>query len=65
MTASDPANPAPRSFAGELLYALRYYLGNRIGLIAIAALALGLGAYYNWGWFVAAGFAPIIISSLT
>lgn len=64
MTVSEPANPAPRSFAGDLLYAARYYLGNRIGLAVIAAAALGLGAYYNWGWLVAIGLAPILLSAL-
>ena len=62
MTVSDPANPAPRSFAGDVFYAARYYLGGRIGLIAIAAAALGLGAYFNWGWLVAAGIAPILLA---
>ena len=64
MTVSDPASGASRSFAGELLYAVRYYLGGRIGLIAIAAAALGLGAYYNWAWLVAAGIAPLLLSAL-
>ena len=64
MTVSDPAGGAPRSFAGELLYAVRYYLGGRIGLIAVAAAALGLSAYFNWGWLVAIGLAPILVSAL-
>lgn len=64
MIVSDPANPAPRSFAGDLLHAARYYLGGWIGLIAVAAAALGLGAYFNWGWLVAAGIAPILVTAL-
>ncbi len=64
MTVSDPAGGASRSFVGESLYAARYYLGGRIGLIAIAAAALGLGAYYNWAWLVAAGIAPLLLSAL-
>jgi hypothetical protein len=64
MTFSDPVDPAPRSFAADLLYAVRYYFGGRIGLVAIAAVALGLGAYYNWGWLVAIGLAPILVSAL-
>lgn len=64
MTVSDPVNPTPRSFAGDVLYALRYYLGGRIGYVAIAAAAFGLGAYFNWGWLVAAGIAPILVAVL-
>jgi len=64
MTVSDRAGSASRSFMGELRYAVRYYLGGRIGLIAIAAAAFGLGAYYNWAWLVAAGIAPILLSAL-
>ncbi len=40
----------------------RKLLGNRFGLLAVAALVLGLGAYSNWGWLVAAGIAPILLS---
>lgn len=40
----------------------RQLLGNRFALLAIAALVLGLGAYSNWGWLVAAGIAPILLS---
>jgi hypothetical protein len=64
MTVSDPAKLAPRSLAGDLFYATRYYLSGRIGLIAIAAAALGLGAYFNWGWLVAAGIARILLTAL-
>ena len=61
MTISDPANSVPRSLSQEGLSAARYYLGSRTGLVAIAAAALGLGAYFNWGWLVAAGIAPLLI----
>lgn len=40
----------------------RQLLGNRFGLLAVAALVLGLGAYSSWGWLVAAGLAPILLS---
>lgn len=64
MSVSYPDNAVPRSFAGDLFYAARYYLGSRAGLVAIAVAAFGLGAYYNWAWLVAAGFAPIILAAL-
>ena len=40
----------------------RKHLGNRFGLLAIAALVLGFGAYSSWGWLVAAGIAPLLLS---
>ena len=64
MTIFDPANPSPRSSVQDALSAARYYLGSRTGMIAVAALALGLGAYFNWGWLVAAGIAPLLIGVL-
>lgn len=60
MTSS--ANSGERSLLQDVLYTARYYLGGRIGLIVIAAAALAAGAYFNWGWLVAAGLAPIILA---
>ncbi|MGQ0485099.1 MAG: hypothetical protein ACT4SY_07100 [Hyphomicrobiales bacterium] len=64
MTNYDPASPVPRSLAQDVLYAARYYLGGRTGLILIAAAAIGLGAWSNWGWLVAAGLAPLLLTVL-
>lgn len=36
----------------------------RIGLIVLAAVAIGAGLYFGWGWLVAAGMAPLLISAL-
>lgn len=62
MTTSDPARPVQNSLASDVLSAARYYLGTRFGLLAIAALVLGLGAYSSWGWLVAAGIAPLLLA---
>ena len=62
MTTSDPARPFQNSLASDVLFAVRYYLGTRFGLLAIAVLALGLGAYSSWGWLVAAGIAPLLLT---
>lgn len=62
MTTSDPARPVQNSLASDVLSAARYYLGTRFGLLAIAALVLGLGAYSSWGWLVAAGLAPLLLA---
>lgn len=61
MTLSDPAKPVQRALTSDVFSTVRYYLGSRTGLIAIAAAGLGLGAWFNWSWFVAAGIAPLII----
>lgn len=60
---TSPEAPA-RSAASVLAHAVRYYLGGRRGLIALGAGALGLGAWFNWGWLVAAGIAPLLMTAL-
>lgn len=52
------------SLGRDLLYAARYYLGGRRGLIALAAIALVAGLALNWGWLVAAGIAPLLLGVL-
>jgi hypothetical protein len=39
-------------------------LQGRRSLIVLGALALGLGAAFNWSWLVAAGVAPLLLSAL-
>ena len=54
-----------RPLGRDLSYAARYYLRNRWTLVALASLAVILGLYFGgWGWLVAAGLAPIILSTL-
>lgn len=48
----------------DWLYALRYYLGGRRGIIVLAAIALAAALALNWGWLVAAGIAPLLIAVL-
>jgi len=48
-----------------MLSAARFYLGSRWALLALAGLAVITGLYFGgWGWLVAAGLAPIILSLL-
>lgn len=61
MTASETS--ASPSLLRDMLSAIRHHLGSRTGLVAMAAIALGGGAYFNWTWLVAAGIAPLIISA--
>lgn len=58
------ANSNNQSLLRDTLYAARYYLGGRTGILVIATIGLGAGAYFNWGWLVAAGIAPLIITVL-
>ena len=65
MTAPQSTTAAEGSLARDVLYAARYYLRNRWTLVALASLAVALGLYFGgWGWLVAAGLAPIILSTL-
>lgn len=52
------------SLSRDLLYAARYYLGGRRGLLIVAAAALVGGLSLNWSWLVAAGIAPLLIAAL-
>lgn len=61
MSAYDSGNSGKRSLTQDLWSATRYYLSNRTGMIATAAVVVGAGVWFNWGWLVAAGLAPIIL----
>ena len=59
------SNTTEPSLGRDLSYAARYYLRNRWTLVALASLAIILGLYFGgWGWLVAAGLAPVILSTL-
>jgi hypothetical protein len=64
MNMPDTTAPAGSSLLGDWLYALRYWLGGRTGvivsLVLLAALGLGLG----WSWLVAVGIAPLLVAVL-
>lgn len=64
MTSYDSARPEKRSLANDLWPSARHCLGSRTGMFAMAAVTLGAGAYFNWGWLVAAGVAPLIVGIL-
>src|SRR5712691_5898050 len=46
------------------LHIARYYLGNRWVLLVLGGLVLVAGIGLNWGWLVAAGLAPVLLSTL-
>ena len=62
MTSFNPTRPDQTSLTSHLSSAARSVLGNRFGLLAIAAGVIGLSAYTSWGWLVAVGLAPILLA---
>jgi hypothetical protein len=59
---TETTKVAERSLPQLVMALLRYYLGRRRNQIILAAALLGIGAYFNWGWFVAAGIAPLLLA---
>lgn len=59
---SSPA-PIERPLGPDILNAIRYYLGGRRGLIALAAVAVAGGLAFNWSWLVAIGVAPLLLAA--
>ena len=52
------------SLTHDLLYATRYYMWRPRVLVTLAAIAIVTGLALNWSWLVAAGLAPLLISTL-
>lgn len=65
MTIRQSATTDDDSRARPVLGRARYYLANRWTLIALGVVAVALGlAFGGWAWLVAAGLAPVILSTL-
>jgi hypothetical protein len=63
MTASEPTK-AENALPGDFTNTIRRYLGNRRLLLAAAMVAVVAGVALNWGWLVALGIAPVLLSVL-
>ena len=63
MTTSE-STKAVNTLPDALAYSIRHHLGNRRFLLAAAIVALVAGAAFNWGWLVALGIAPVLLSLL-
>jgi hypothetical protein len=63
MTTSDSTKTVD-ALPGDFTHAIRRHLGNRRFLLAAAIVALIAGAALNWGWLVALGVAPVLLSLL-
>ena len=64
MTVAKPTESAEVPLSRLGLNLARYYLGNRWVLVALGAGVLLVGIGLNWNWLVAAGIAPILLSTL-
>jgi hypothetical protein len=64
MSLPETAGATRPSLAQDWLHALRYWLRGRNGVIALIALALVVGAAFNWSWLVAVGVVPLLITVL-
>jgi hypothetical protein len=64
MTNSDSTKTTAPSLAGDLLHMARYYLLSRTGFVVLALAAIGAGLALNWSWLVAAGIAPVLLTTL-
>jgi hypothetical protein len=65
MTLPRTTATAEPSLGRDVLNAARYYLGSRWALLALGSLAVIAGlSFGGWGWLVAAGLAPVILSTL-
>jgi hypothetical protein len=64
MTVAKPTETAEVPLSRLGLNLARYYLGNRSALLVLGAGVLLAEIGLNWSWLVAAGIAPILLSTL-
>ncbi len=65
MSLSESTKTKETSLTNDVLFAARYYLGNRSAILTLIGLAVAIGLYFGgWGWLVAAGLAPLVLSLL-
>jgi len=62
MMTSDTTETADVPSRRGWLHSARYYFGNRWVLVVLGSLALIIGVSLNWGWLVAAGIAPVLLT---
>ena len=64
MSLSETTKTKDSSLTRDILFAARFYLGNRWALLVLAIIAAVAGLAFNWNWLVAVGLAPILLSTL-
>lgn len=65
MTGPRSTTTTEASLRPDVLNSARYYLSNRWTLLVLGSLAVAAGlSFGGWAWLVAAGLAPIVLSTL-
>lgn len=64
MTTIPSDGTTERPLGRDVLYAAKYYLGSRRGLVVAGTAVVAAGLAFNWSWLVAAGVAPLLLSVL-
>lgn len=64
MTTVPSNGTTERPLGRDVLYAAKYYLGGRRGLVLAGTAVVAAGLAFNWSWLVAAGVAPLLLSVL-
>lgn len=64
MTTARATGEPETSLTRNLLHAVRYHLRGRRGFLVLAAIALVAGLVFKWGWLVATGIAPLLLTAL-
>ena len=62
MNVPETATATKPSLTQDWLAALRYWLGGRRGLIALAVVLVVAAMALNWSWLVAVGIAPLLVA---
>jgi hypothetical protein len=64
MTTIPSDRTTERPLGRDVIYAAKYYLGGRRGLVLAGTAVVAAGLSFNWSWLVAAGVAPLLLSVL-
>jgi hypothetical protein len=62
MSKVESAKARTPSLTDTSLALARHYLGGRRGLIVLSVAVLAAAAFFNWGWLVAIGVAPLLVA---
>ena len=62
MKTTERTGPDEQPLSQDILYAVRYYLGGRTGLLVLIGAVLAAGLALNWSWLLAIGVAPLLLA---